>query len=88
MKWIYGVAGIASLIVGLAAVVAPSAAQSPASGAQTFAMCKGCHTLEKGGRNGIGPNLHDLTRAITSNASAFIGFSPIYQNDRGHRQGS
>ena len=60
MKWIYGVAGIASLIVGLAAVVAPSAAQSPASGAQTFAMCKGCHTLDKGGRNGIGPNLHDL----------------------------
>ena len=60
MKWIYGVAGIASLIVGLAAVVAPSAAQGPAGGAQTFAMCKGCHTLEKGGRNGIGPNLHDL----------------------------
>jgi cytochrome c len=60
MKGIYGIAGLSSLIVGLAAVAAPSVAQSSPSGAQTFVMCKGCHTLDKGGRNGIGPNLHDL----------------------------
>jgi cytochrome c len=60
MKLIYGMAGISSLIVAMAAIAAPSPAQSSATGAQTFVMCKGCHTLDKGGRNGIGPNLHDL----------------------------
>jgi len=52
-------AGLSSLIVATAIAV-PSVAQSSASGAQTFAMCKGCHTLDKGGRNGIGPNLNSL----------------------------
>lgn len=55
--------GATAGIFGLAAIVglgAPSIAQGQPSGAQTFAMCKGCHTIDKGGRNGIGPNLSGL----------------------------
>src|SRR3546814_16253174 len=38
----------------------PSDAQSPTAGERAFVMCKACHTTEKGGRNGIGPNLSGL----------------------------
>jgi cytochrome c len=29
-------------------------------GAEVWAKCKSCHTVEKGGRNIVGPNLHGL----------------------------
>lgn len=57
MKLLYGLAGAPVLIAATAIMAMPVPAQSPATGAQAFAMCKGCHTIEKGGRNGIGPNL-------------------------------
>ncbi len=31
-----------------------------AKGEATFAKCKSCHTIEAGGANGIGPNLHGV----------------------------
>ncbi|MFV0623412.1 c-type cytochrome [Sphingomonas sp. ac-8] len=38
-----------------------SAQQSaPAAGAQVFATCRACHTLGKGQRSGLGPNLNGL----------------------------
>ena len=60
MKVIFGIAGVASLAVAMAAVAGPSAAQTSSAGERTFVMCKGCHTIDKGGRNGIGPNLSGL----------------------------
>ncbi|RIA45525.1 cytochrome c [Hephaestia caeni] len=67
MKLIYGMAGISSLIIAAAAIAVPSAAQSPTAGERAFVMCKACHTTEKGGRNGIGPNLSGLFgRAVGS----------------------
>jgi len=60
MKLIYGMAGFSSLIVAMAAVAVPSAAQSPSAGERAFVMCKSCHTLNEGDRSGIGPNLHGL----------------------------
>lgn len=55
----YGLAAAAAVTVTICAA-APSVAQDQAAGERTFAMCKGCHTIEKGGRNGIGPNLSGL----------------------------
>jgi len=36
------------------------AAADPAKGEAVFAKCKSCHTIDAGGANGIGPNLHGV----------------------------
>ena len=37
------------------------------SGKETYAKCVACHTIDKGGRNGVGPNLHSVVgRAVAS----------------------
>ncbi|MDP3674091.1 MAG: cytochrome c family protein [Novosphingobium sp.] len=47
---------------GAAAVPLPNllAAADPAKGEATFAKCKACHTIDPGGANGIGPNIHGV----------------------------
>jgi cytochrome c len=45
-----------------AAAVAPTAAM----GEQVFKRCVACHTVDKGGRNGIGPNLHGVVGAAVA----------------------
>jgi cytochrome c len=50
----------------------PAVAPTAAMGEQVFKRCVACHTIDKGGANGIGPNLHDVVgRAVASHA----GFS-------------
>ncbi|WP_448659251.1 c-type cytochrome [Sphingomonas sp. CJ99] len=57
---------LAAAIAGGAAVVAltgghAAPVQKAASpGAVAFAQCKACHSLAKGGPNGVGPNLHGV----------------------------
>jgi cytochrome c len=60
MKFVYGSAAAVVAIAATVGMAAPSTAQNQATGEKTFVMCKGCHTIEKGGRNGIGPNLAGL----------------------------
>jgi cytochrome c len=48
------------LILGLALAAPPAVAADPAAGKAVFNRCRICHTLEAGGRNGAGPNLHGL----------------------------
>lgn len=70
LLWLTALPGAMALIV---AVQAPSTAQSaPANGAQAFAACRACHTLNKGGRNGIGPNLNGV---FGRPAGAVAGFN-------------
>ena len=47
-------------VLGLAAAARPSIAADPAAGKAVFNRCRICHTVEAGGHNGAGPNLHGL----------------------------
>lgn len=51
---------------------APAVEPTAAIGEQVFKRCVACHTINKDGPNGIGPNLHGVVgRAVASHA----GFS-------------
>ncbi len=57
-----------ALTAALLALAAPAAqAQDVAAGQRVFNQCRACHTIEAGGRNGVGPNLHGVVgrRAAT-----------------------
>ena len=59
---------------GEAAVPLPTllAAADPAKGEAVFAKCKACHTMDAGGANGIGPNLHAIMgKPIGKHAAGF-----------------
>jgi cytochrome c len=53
---------------GASGDTAPVAAVAPtaAMGEQVFKRCVACHTVDKGGRNGIGPNLHGVVGAAVA----------------------
>jgi cytochrome c len=50
-------------------------AQSAAEGQKRFIVCKACHTVESGGRHGVGPNLHGVFGAKAGVKDGFA-FSP------------
>ncbi|MBL6457495.1 cytochrome c family protein [Belnapia sp. T6] len=61
-----------ALIAALALAPAlPAAAQDAAAGQRVFNQCRACHTIEAGGRNGVGPNLHG---AVGRKAGSIEGF--------------
>ena len=72
--------GAGALSAGLAAILLsapPIAAQAPAVGATAFAQCKACHTLDKGGRNGVGPNLDGMFMRPPASAPGYA-YSPAF----------
>src|SRR3546814_12527670 len=40
-------------------------------GEQVFRRCVACHTVEKGGSHGIGPNLHGVVGALVASKPGF-----------------
>ncbi len=48
------------LALALAFSPMAASAQDAAAGQRVFNQCRACHTVEQGGRNGVGPNLHGL----------------------------
>jgi cytochrome c len=64
MKSIYTLAAAPAVMAAVAVFAVPSGAQSTPAGAQAFGMCTACHTVAKGGRNGIGPNLSGLMAGV------------------------
>lgn len=59
MKLIAGLATGAVTLAAMGAALAPSFAQTGAAPA-AFAACRACHTTNKGGKNGLGPNLYGI----------------------------
>jgi cytochrome c len=57
-------------------VIAPTVvlAADMAKGARVFQQCKTCHTVEKGGKNGVGPNLSGVFGRTAGTVEAF-GYS-------------
>ena len=49
-----------------------------AAGEAAFARCKSCHTIEAGGPNGIGPNLHAVLGGPVMHAAGFA-YSDAFQ---------
>lgn len=53
------------------ATPAPAIEPTAAMGEQVFKRCVACHTVDKGGRNGIGPNLHGVVGAAVASKPDF-----------------
>lgn len=45
------------------------------SGEDAFKKCVACHTVDKGGRNGVGPNLHGIVGKSVASVAGF-NYSP------------
>ncbi len=61
-------------ISGLAALLA---AADPAKGAKVFRKCRACHTVNKGGRNMVGPNLWEVVGRAKATGAGFRYSSPL-----------
>lgn len=48
------------LLLGLLVLPLPAAGGDAAAGRRVFNQCRACHTIEAGGRHGVGPNLHGI----------------------------
>lgn len=60
----------AALLAGFA-ITAPAFAQDADAGQRVFNQCRACHTIDKGGRNGVGPNLWGI---VGRKAASIEGF--------------
>ena len=49
----------------------PAAAQDAAAGQRVFNQCRACHSIDQGGRNAVGPNLHGV---VGRKAGSIEGF--------------
>lgn len=76
MKFLMGIAiAGTSAAVALLATATPTTAQTPAAAPPAFNACKACHTVNKGGRNGIGPNLNGVVGRPAASVAGF-NYSP------------
>jgi cytochrome c len=68
----------AILAAALGAVVPVAAsAQDATAGQRVFNQCRACHTIDAGGRNGVGPNLHGLFGRKAGSIEAFRYSNPM-----------
>lgn len=73
MKLLSGLSAGGAAAAALIAAV-PAVSQAPAA-PPAFAACRACHTVQKGGRNGLGPNLHGVVGRVAAATPGF-NYSP------------
>ena len=59
-----------------------------AKGEQVFGKCAACHTINAGGANGIGPNLHGVLGEAIATGRGGFAFSPAGKSHAGTWGGS
>ena len=62
----------ATIVAGLAFTAMGAQAGDAAAGKDVFKVCAACHTVEQGGRNGVGPNLAGGFAWTEDNLKAYI----------------
>lgn len=61
----------AEMQAAVAALPAPYNEAVYAAGRRVFAQCRSCHTIEAGGANRVGPNLHGIIGRASASAAGF-----------------
>ncbi|NGM21549.1 cytochrome c family protein [Roseomonas stagni] len=60
-----------AIVTGLAIAPFAAQAQDAAAGGRVFNQCRACHTIDAGGRNGVGPNLHGIVGRAAGSIEGF-----------------
>ena len=55
----------------LCAAAAPSMAADPAAGEKAFTVCKACHKVGEGAKNGVGPTLNGIVGRPAGSAEGY-----------------
>ena len=59
------------LVIGLGLSLSAAQAGDAAAGKKVFKKCKACHTIDAGGKNKIGPNLHAIIGKAAASSEGY-----------------
>jgi cytochrome c len=68
------------MLAAAALAIAPlggAVAQDADAGMRVFNQCRACHTINQGGRNGVGPNLYGVWGRAAGSIEAFRYSAPM-----------
>lgn len=75
---------LASLLLLALAAAPPAAGQDAAAGQRVFNQCRACHTINQGGRNMVGPNLHGVVGRRAGSVEGFRYSRPMHEKHEQH----
>lgn len=74
---------LASLAILALVTPQPARAQDAAAGQRVFNQCRACHTINEGGRAGVGPNLHGVVGRKAASIEGFRYSAPMREKAEG-----